>query len=151
MKRIHAEITIDAPASAVWKVITDFEHYHNWNDFTPSITLSNADFSVGSEFDLDCRLTPRTLLRGEREVILEIDVDNYRFCMGTSRTRGRPGITSYRWQICKPINALQTQFVNFEEFHGWLAPLVYFLYAGKLEIAFNNYCRTLKSHVEQFA
>lgn len=151
MKPVYSEIIIPAPAEAVWRVITDFEAYHAWNDFTPRITLRNRDFAVGAELDLDCRMSPKTFLENEREVILAIEPERYRFCMGTSRKRGRPGIKSFRWQICEPFDAAATRFINYEEFHGPLALLVYALYAGKLKAAFNAYCVTLKGRVESLS
>jgi hypothetical protein len=149
MKRIHSEIIINAPAKKIWEAIVDFDSYSRWNSFTPRITLTNAALAVGAEFDLDCRMTDRMLLRDEHEVVLSIDPDKFIFCMGTSRTRGRQGITSFRWQKCEPLAAGRTRFVNYEEFTGVLAPVVYALYAGKLRRAFEKYCRALKSYVEE--
>jgi len=139
---------INAPATKVWNVITDFENYPQWNTFTPRITLRNADFTEGAEFDLDCRMTDQLLLENEHEVILAVDPDSFTLCMGTSRTRGRPGIRSFRWQICEMLNGGRTHFVNYEEFYGPLAPLVYLLYAKKLRVAFQKYCLRLKKYAE---
>jgi len=96
MKQIRTEIIINAPAAAVWSIITDFDSYPRWNGFTPRVTLKNSEFTEGAEFDLDCRMTDRKLLKDEHEVILVIDREGFRLCMGTSRTKGRPGIRSYR-------------------------------------------------------
>lgn len=150
-EQIRCEIDIDAPADRVWKVITDLDAYPEWNRFTPRITLRTADLRVGAELDLDCQMTDKKLLRNEREVILALEPEARRFCMGTSRTRGRPGITSFRWQFCEPIGASRTHFVNYEEFHGWLAPPVYFLYRTKLARAFERYCADLKRRVESLS
>ncbi len=35
MKVIHTEIEINAPAEAVWRVLTDFAAYPEWNPFVP--------------------------------------------------------------------------------------------------------------------
>jgi hypothetical protein len=148
MKKIRSEIVIGAPASLVWDIITDFNSYPLWNTFTPRITLANDRFVVGEEFDLDCRMSDRLLLENEHEVILAKDTDNYRFCMGTSRIKGRPGIKSFRWQICESLGNDRTHFVNYEQFHGPLAPLVYFMYAKRLRKAFERYCSALKHHTE---
>lgn len=148
MKKISAEITINAPAARVWDIISDFDSYHLWNTFTPRITLTNDRCRVGAEFDLDCRMTDRELLVNEHETILVFEPERFSFCMGTSRSRGRSGIRSFRWQICEPIGDDRTRFINHEEFHGVLAPLVYFLYTKKLGAAFKRYCRVLKEYAE---
>ncbi len=151
MKQIRTEIIINAPALAVWSIITDFNSYHLWNTFTPRITLRNSDFAEGAEFDLDCQMTGRKLLRNEHEVILAIDTEGFRLCMGTSRRKGRPGIRSFRWQICKPVDDRRIRFVNYEEFHGPLAPMVYLMYTKKLRVAFRNYCEALKLYAERIS
>ncbi len=147
-KRVYSEIIINAPADIVWKAITDFNQYPGWNRFTPRITLTNRDFKVGAEFDLDCMMTDTELLKDEHETILEINPDNKTFCMGTSRTRGRPGLRSFRWQICEPVSKAVTRFINYEIFEGPLAPIVRFLYDRKLSAAFKKYCADLKKYAE---
>jgi hypothetical protein len=67
--------------------------------------------------------------------------------MGTSRTRGRPGIASERWQRCEPLGPAWTRFTNQESFRGPLAPLVYLIYAGRLRRAFRRYCTDLRDRV----
>lgn len=148
MKPIATEIVIDAPPERVFAVVTDLDRYPEWNRFTPRITLATRDLRVGAELDLDCRMSERELLRGEREAILALEPARRAFCMGTSRTRGRPGIRSERWQVCEPLEGGRTCFRNWERFTGPIAPLVYVLYAGKLRRAFEGYCRDLKARVE---
>ena len=148
MPPISAAVVIAAPPARVFAAVIDLDAYPRWNRFTPWISLSTASLAVGVELDLDCRMTERELLRGEREVILALDRERWRFCMGTSRTRGRPGIRSARWQRCEPIGTDHTRFVNSEEFAGPLAPLVYLLYRHRLRAAFERYCADLKAHVE---
>jgi hypothetical protein len=148
MPPIAAEVVILAPPGRVFAAITDLDAYPRWNRFTPWISLSTAALAVGAEVDLDCQMTERELLRGEREVILALDRERWRFCMGTSRTRGRPGIRSARWQRCEPVGTDRTRFVNSEEFSGPLAPLVYLLYRRRLRAAFERYCADLKAYVE---
>lgn len=147
-KRVYSEIIINAPAKLVWEVITDFESYNIWNRFTPRITLLNKNFKTGSEFDLDCRMTENELLIDEHEMILEINENEYSFCMGTSRTKGRPGIRSYRWQTCEIISPEKTKYINHERYEGFLAPIVRFLYDRKLSSAFELFCMDLKKYSE---
>ena len=148
MPPISAAVTIAAPPARVFAAVTDLDAYPTWNRFTPWISLSTAELRVGAELDLDCRMTERELLRGEREVILALDRERCRCCMGTSRTRGRPGIRSERWQRCEPLGPDRTRFVNSEQFSGPLAPLVWLLYRRKLAAAFQRYCADLKAYVE---
>jgi len=147
--RTEAEIVIQAPPERVWAVITDLDRYPEWNRFTPRITLATRDLRVGAELDLDCQMTPTSLLRDEREVILAVEPERFAFCMGTSRTRGRPGIKSFRWQLCHPHEGGRTRFENFEQFHGPIAPLVHALYSRKLRAAFVGYCADLKARAEE--
>ena len=37
MKELHSEIQIDAPAERVWKLLTDFDSYPQWNPFIRNI------------------------------------------------------------------------------------------------------------------
>jgi uncharacterized protein YndB with AHSA1/START domain len=148
MPPVMAEVVIAAPPARVFAVITDLDAYPAWNRFTPWLSLRTADLQVGAELDLDCQMTDTELLRGEREVILVLDRARFGFCMGTSRTRGRPGIRSERWQRCEPLGADRTRFVNSEQFRGPLAPVVYLLYRRRLQAAFARYCADLKARVE---
>lgn len=146
MKVVRSEIEIGAPVKNVWDVIVDLERYPEWNTFTPRMTAKKI--AVGLEFDTDCQMTEKKLLKNEREVFLAYEPEHYKVCWGTSRTRGRRGIKSFRWQICEPIDDRRTHFVNYEEFHGILAPLVSFLYSKKLKTAFGGYCQALKKRAE---
>jgi hypothetical protein len=147
MRPVSAELEIAAPAERVWAVLVDVERYREWNRFTPRLSLRNHELAVGAELDLDCLMTDHLLLRDEHEVILELDAERFTFCMGTSRTRGRPGIMSRRTQRCTPLGPDRTLFFNAEEFHGPLSPLVYLLYRRRLAAAFRRYCLDLQVRV----
>ena len=146
MKVNRSEIDIDAPAGRVFDIVCDLGRYPEWNVFTPRMSAEKV--VVGEEFDLDCQMTDKKLLKDEHEVFLAYEPENYKVCWGTSRTKGRPGIKSFRWQICEELDENRTHFVNFEEFHGILAPLVQWLYGKKLRTAFDKYCRALKERAE---
>ena len=147
MKPIRVDRHIAAPPAAVFEVILDVDRYPAWNPFTPRMTVRTDEMAVGKEFDLDCRMTDTQLLEGEREVVLALDRERYHFCMGTSRTRGRPGIKSFRWQKCEPSPGGGTDFENYESFHGPLGPLVYVLFRKRLKRTFEKYCLALEARV----
>jgi hypothetical protein len=146
MKVVRSEIDIEAPSERVWSIVVDLERYPEWNPFTPRMGAKSV--VVGEEFTLDCWMTEKQLLKDEKEVFLAYEPERYKVCWGTSRTRGRPGIKSFRWQICEPLDDHRTHFVNYEEFHGVLALLVNLLYGKKLQRAFAGYCQALKRRAE---
>lgn len=148
MRPIAVQIDIQAPPGRVFEIVTDVDQYPQWNRFTPRISVATRDLRVGAELDLDCQMTDASLLRDEHEVILALDPQRLVFAMGTSRTRGRPGIASERIQRCEPLGT-GTRFFNSEQFTGPLSPLVYLLYARKLRRAFARYCADLKARAER--
>ncbi len=147
MKAIRVERHIAAPPRAVFDVILDVDRYPEWNVFTPRMTMRSREVAVGREFDLDCQMTETQLLKGEREVVLALDREAREFCMGTSRTRGRPGIRSFRWQKCMAGTDRGTHFINYEYFEGPLGPLVYLMYRKRLRAGFERYCDALEKRV----
>lgn len=148
MKPVYSEIEINAPAELVWQAILDTDNYPQWNSFIPRVSLNTGKFSVGTEFNLDCAMTPKQLLKNEKEVVLEISPGTFTFRMGTSRQYGRPGIKSNRCQICEPIDSNRTRYINYEEFSGFLSPMVYWLYRKKMDRAFAKHNEDLKTYVE---
>jgi hypothetical protein len=147
VKPIRVEREIAGSPELVFEVILDVDRYPEWNVFTPRMTMCSNEVAVGKEFDLDCQMTDTQLLEGEREVVLALDREKLEFCMGTSRTRGRPGIRSFRWQKCLPAPGGGTYFENYEYFEGPLGPLVYLLYRRRLKSAFERYCDALEQRV----
>jgi hypothetical protein len=149
MAPIRVERHIAAPPQHVFDVLLDVDRYPEWNVFTPRMTMRTDEVVVGKEFDLDCQMTDTQLLEGEREVVLALDREKRHFCMGTSRTRGRPGIKSFRWQKCEPAPNGGTHLINYESFHGPLGPIVHLLFRRRLKAAFEKYCIALERRVEE--
>jgi hypothetical protein len=147
MKPVRVTRHIAALPEDVFAVILDVDRYPEWNPFTPRMTVRTDEMVVGKEFDLDCQMTETELLEGEREVVLALDRERFHFCMGTSRTRGRPGIRSFRWQKCEPSSGGGTDFENYESFHGPLGPVVHLLFRKRLKHAFESYCLALEARV----
>jgi hypothetical protein len=50
---LRAEVEINAPAAHVFAVLTDFQRYHEWNPFIPSIA---GQLSVGAELEVELSL-----------------------------------------------------------------------------------------------
>ena len=53
MKVIHTEIEINAPASRVWEILTDFGSFPQWNPFIRQVSGEPKDrCSIGNETSL---------------------------------------------------------------------------------------------------
>ena len=70
--QLHSQIEIDAPAAVVWDILTDLEHYADWNPF---VVESTGTVAVGE------RLTNRMQPPGGkpmtfRPTVTEVDVDS---------------------------------------------------------------------------
>lgn len=118
MKELYTEIAIHAPAGRVWKVLTDFAHYPDWNPFMQQV---EGEAKLGEQ--LNVLLHPP----------------------GAKATRVRPTITrviperELRWRghlfiagffdgehtfMIEPQSETLVQFVQREQFDGILLPLL---------------------------
>jgi hypothetical protein len=50
---LRTEVEIDAPAAHVYRVLTDFAHYHEWNPFIPAIA---GTLALGQELSVEMSL-----------------------------------------------------------------------------------------------
>lgn len=48
-KQIKKSITINASKEKIWKILTDFENYHEWNSFIKSVT---GEVKVGNQIQI---------------------------------------------------------------------------------------------------
>lgn len=63
---LRTEIVIDAPPSQVWRVLTDFPTYHEWNPFISSIA---GELGVGARLNLVMSLPESGEWRLKSEII----------------------------------------------------------------------------------
>ena len=49
MRELRTEIQISAPIDKVWQVITDFDHWKDWN---PTVNRASGNASVGSKLSI---------------------------------------------------------------------------------------------------
>ena len=52
MRELHSTIQISAPIDRVWQVLTDFEHWHEWN---PMVNRVTGNAAVGSKLAVTMR------------------------------------------------------------------------------------------------
>jgi hypothetical protein len=141
VREIETTVEIDAPPAAVWRVLTDFPTYGEWNPFIPTIA---GNMQVGER--LTVRLEPpggwgMTI----RPTVLAADPDR------ELRWKGRlvvPGLFDgeHAFRI-EPIDGQRSRFVHGERFTGILVGFVKGI-LGKTEAGFEEMNAALKQRVE---
>lgn len=116
MKELRTEIEIQAPAERVWQVLTDLDHYADWNPFIQQAVGeakpgNNVDVTVGvgaRERTLHCQVVKVEPIRELR----------WRYAVGL------PALFSGEHSFTlEPIDASRVRFVDREVFSGLLVPL----------------------------
>lgn len=142
MQTLDAAIAIDAPATRVWEIIADLEHYTLWNPF---ITHAAGRFAVGERLDITIqapgmkpvRFSPRVLEHEPGSLV---------------RWKGRwlvPGLFDGRHAlIVDPVDARRSRFTTHEDVSGLLLPFLGRVMKASQE-GFEQFCRALKERAEQ--
>lgn len=68
MKRIEAEIAIDAPIERVWAILVDVAAYPEWNPFVPRVEADGDPTSVGTRMRFLVRWSSGGTARSTEEV-----------------------------------------------------------------------------------
>lgn len=117
MKIVAHSVDIDAPADAVWTVVTDLEAYADWNPF---MERASGSLQVGERLEITMRPGTRTMTF--RPTVQEI------IARRSIRWLGRlpvPGLfDGAHWLNVEPLDAGRSRFSQREEFSGLLVPLV---------------------------
>jgi hypothetical protein len=115
---IRAQVDIEAPREAVWKVLMDFDSYPSWNPF---IRRVEGRAEVGSK--LTARLEPPT----GRGMTFRPTVTTLRpgEAFGWLGRLGIPGVFdgAHRFEL-ETLDGSRTRFVQSERFDGILAGLL---------------------------
>jgi hypothetical protein len=117
MKTIERAVEIQAPAATVWHILTDTDHYDDWNPF---MTRLSGRFALGERLTVTIRPGKRSMTF--RPTVLAVED-------GTLiRWRGRlgmPGIFDGEHELRLERNSDGgTRFVQRETFTGLLVPLL---------------------------
>jgi len=117
MRRVEHAITIDAPASSVWEVLTETDRYEQWNPF---ITHFGGRLAEGDRLTL-------TVHPGSREMSFQptvLAVQEERII----RWRGRLGMRGIfdgdHELLLGPLDSGATRFTQRETFTGVLVPFL---------------------------
>lgn len=141
MKEIYTEIEIDAPASVVWDIITDFDHYPHWNPFIKEIS---GDHIVGAQIDVFIKPPDSNGMRFKPKILSHVPEEELRWLGSLWIPKLFDGEHSL---IIKKIDENKVLFIQKEKFTGVFVPLL----SGMLkntEYGFRMMNRALKREVE---
>jgi len=118
MQTLHASIDIDAPADLVWRIVTDFDRYPEWNPF---IVRAAGEQRVGGRLDVTIR-APGTRAVGFKPRVLDLQPGRL------IRWKGRlwvPGLFDGRHALVVEERPGGTsRFTTHEEVTGILLPFL---------------------------
>jgi hypothetical protein len=143
MKELHTEITILASPDRVWRLLTDFDSYPEWNPFIRSVegkpeTNSKLKVFIQPSGSRGMTFTP-TVLNSESGHEL--------------RWLGRlwlPGIFDGEHVFAiEPVNENEVRFIHREQFSGLLVPLLWRSLDTDTRRGFNEMNLALKKLAEK--
>lgn len=142
---LHTEITIDAPAEQVWRVLTDVDAYPDWNPFIPRIT---GALTPGSRIEVQLQ-PPGGRGMTMRPSIRDVDTNRELRWLGHL---GIPGLFDGEHRfVIEPLGEERVRFVQEERFSGLLAPLVLRFVGEQTRQGFERMNQALKFRAEGMA
>lgn len=118
MKEIYTEIEIDAPASVVWDIITDFDNYPQWNPFIKKIS---GDQIVGSQIEVFIEPPNSNRVRFKPKILSYISEEELRWLGNLWIPKLFDGEHSL---IIKELDECKVLFIQKEKFNGLFVPLL---------------------------
>ena len=142
---IDETIDVAAPPDVVWRVITDFDRYDEWNPF---VVACRSTLVPGEPITMRVRLVP-WLVQPQRETVFE-HVPGVRFSYGVDGgTLG--AIANRRSHEVTATADGRTRYGSRFALSGWLAPLVRVLLRGRLEHGFHAMTIAIRDRAERLA
>ncbi|CAA0103653.1 Uncharacterised protein [BD1-7 clade bacterium] len=148
-------INISAPADEVWRHITNFEDYPNWNPLNRFFEL-DTHAGVGESVTFGVSWgpyedggTPRPLDMLKQHLLQHETFTTWHTRRAIAYADTIFGLLrAERVQVLTPIDDNNTQYHTFERCQGVLQPLVLFLYKKKIIRGFNAASKALKMKAE---
>jgi hypothetical protein len=142
MKELHSEVEINAPAERVWRLLTDFASYPQWNPFIRSISGEPA---TGER--LEVRIEPPDG-RGMtfKPTVLNAEPNRELRWLGHLLV---PGLFDGEHSLAiQPLEENRVRFVQRETFRGLLVPLFSRSLDNNTHRGFEKMNRALKERAE---
>ncbi len=141
MQTLHAAIEIDAPATAVWRVVSDLPRYTEWNPF---IVRAAGELHVGTRLDITIA-APGMKPVSFRPLVLDVQPGHLVRWKGEYKIRGL--FDGRHALIVDSLADGRSRFTSHEDVSGILLP-----FAGKVMAAsqagFELMARAVKERAE---
>jgi hypothetical protein len=143
MREIRTEIEIDAPAERVWKILTDFASFPQWNPFIPQVV---GELKTGAR--LEVRIQPP----GSRGItfrprVLRLEPNRELQWLGRLWIPWLfDGVHTF---LLEPLGPARTRIVQQETFRGLLVPLLLKWLGNSTRHGFEKMNSALKSRAER--
>ncbi|MBU4536301.1 MAG: SRPBCC domain-containing protein [Euryarchaeota archaeon] len=141
MKEIYTEIEINAPAKVVWDILTDFDHYPQWNPFIQEIS---GDQTVGAQIEVFIKSPNSNGIKFKPKILSYKPEEELRWLGALWIPKLFDGEHSL---IIEEIDENKILFIQKEKFTGLLVPLVSSM-LNDTESGFKNMNRALKREAE---
>jgi hypothetical protein len=135
---------IDAPASLVWEVITDFPRYAEWNPF---VIGCHSTLAPGESIELRVKIFSKP--QNQREWLTE-HVPGRRFAYGM-KPFPFGALKSERSHDVEELGGGRTRYRSHFELAGWLLPVLRALLGARLEKGFADMSAAIKARAERLA
>ncbi|HEY5949758.1 MAG TPA: SRPBCC domain-containing protein [Kofleriaceae bacterium] len=142
---VSADIEIDAPAAAVWQVLTDLRRFSEWNPF---IRRARGELALGGDVHVRVRSTLHVPLAFHARVVAREHERRVRW-QGEFLSRWL-GSGDHTFTI-EPIGEHRCRFAQREYFAGLLPRLATSLLVREAKRGFDAMNQALKARAEQLA
>lgn len=140
---IEHELTVNAPASRVWEVISDLDKYPEWNPF---VTRCSSSKQPGDPIVMRVRVLP-FYAQPQTEIVNEnIEGEKFSYNM---KPLPMGLLHSYRYHMITPVDDKQCTYKSSFALMGPFSFFVKFLLGGNLRRGFTEMSEAVKARAEQ--
>lgn len=138
-------VTINAPADLVWRVLTDFEQYPEWNPFT---VRAESSLKLGEPVVL---YIPRGKSLMKQTFVLEVFNPPREIAWRLPKMLHKAVFSAYRTQQIEALDDDRCTYVTRDTFDGWIAGMIYRSQGPWVARNFEKLAAALKARAESVA